>query len=203
LHADELTNAELDGRRKAAAVSDLLKAYVDPGYELAALCSSIGIRDTVHYRTIYQVTDDDLLLGRSFENEIMHGTYRLDVHHHNDNGITFRYLDGREDTFYGKGSREEHKNWREERGLYGHAPLYYSAPWKMLVQEEYQNFIAAGRMINATEGAFGALRVMVNLNQLGEAAGVAAALCVDKNLSVQCVPGSEVCRTLRQGGSAL
>ena len=30
-------------------------------------------------------------------------------------------------------------------------------------------------MVNADEGAFGALRVMVNLNQLGEAAGVAAA----------------------------
>ena len=40
-------------------------------------------------------------------------------------------------------------------------------------------------MINADIGSFGALRVMVNLNQIGEAAGVAAYLALDKNIPVQ------------------
>ena len=40
------------------------------------------------------------------------------------------------------------------------------------------NIITAGRMIDAESGAFGALRVMVNLNQCGEAAGTVAAMAV-------------------------
>ena len=34
----------------------------------------------------------------------------------------------------------------------------------------FDNLITAGRMIDADAGAFGALRVMVNMNQSGEAA---------------------------------
>ena len=65
------------------------------------------------------------------------------------------------------------------------------------------NFIAAGRMLNADIGSFGALRVMVNLNQLGEAAGVAAYLALHQTKSLQQVDGREVRRVLREGGSAL
>ena len=38
------------------------------------------------------------------------------------------------------------------------------------------NLLSAGRMMQTDRGAFGAVRVMVNLNQTGEAAGVAAAM---------------------------
>ena len=38
--------------------------------------------------------------------------------------------------------------------------------------------IAAGRMLDCSREAFGALRVMVNCNQMGEAAGRAAARAV-------------------------
>ena len=68
--------------------------------------------------------------------------------------------------------------------------------------ERWQNFIAAGRMLNADMGAFGALRVMVNLNQIGEAAGVAAYLSIHHGQSVQELDGVEVARTLSRGGSA-
>ena len=58
-------------------------------------------------------------------------------------------------------------------------------------------------MINADSAAFGALRVMVNLNQLGEASGVAAAICVDKNIKIKNLDGVNVRETLNQGGSLL
>ena len=56
--------------------------------------------------------------------------------------------------------------------------------------------------MNADAPAFGALRVMVNLNQMGEAAGVAAYLAVNSGKSVQDLDGVEVARTLSKGGSA-
>ena len=58
-------------------------------------------------------------------------------------------------------------------------------------------------MLNADEGAFGALRVMVNLNQLGEAAGVAAYLAINENLKLWETDGKKVRKILRDGGSAL
>ena len=58
-------------------------------------------------------------------------------------------------------------------------------------------------MVNADTGAFGALRVMVNLNQLGEAAGVAAALCLEQGKPMRELDGRSVSRELRKGGSAL
>lgn len=194
--ADELTAAEIEGRRRSAAVSDMLKKYVDSRYELANIASAIGVRDTVHYKTGYIVTEEDLLSGKKFAHTVMRGTYRVDVHHIEDNGITFRYLDGREETQYGKETRIVRTDWRAARGLTGEAPKYYCAPWEMLVQDRIGNLIPVGRMINADENAFGALRVMVNLNQLGEAAGAGAVAALDGQTPVWKVDGGTVCRSL-------
>jgi hypothetical protein len=73
----------------------------------------------------------------------------------------------------------------------------------VLVPREIKNLIPVGRMLNADEGAFGALRVMVNLNQLGEAAGVAAYLAVSEEKSVGKIDGGAVSELLRKGGSAV
>ena len=43
-----------------------------------------------------------------------------------------------------------------------------------MILEKYKNVILCGRAIDADKGAFAAIRVMVTLNQTGEAAGVAA-----------------------------
>lgn len=58
-------------------------------------------------------------------------------------------------------------------------------------------------MIDADRKAFGALRVMVNLNQCGEAAGVAASLCLDRSRPVQKTDIAEVRAELNRGGSLL
>ncbi len=201
--ARDLTQAEIIGREKAARFSDMLKDHVDKDLELITNCKSIGVRESVHYKTNLKVTKNDLLIGADYKNIVLKGTYRLDRHHAQVGGITFMYLDGRVDSFYGKGQKSTHSNWREELGITGEPNKFYSAPFEMLVQSRIKNLIPVGRMINADESAFGALRVMVNLNQLGEAAGEAAALCVDKNLSVDTLEGAMVVRALNQGGSAL
>lgn len=203
--AEDLTRAEMEGRRQARAMLSLLQKYGDPeeNYAITNLCSSLGVRETVHYRTRMQAKEIALLTGERYDAPIMNGTYPIDIHHHNDGGITFKYLDGKRRTKWGKGTRTEIGNWREEMGLTGEPAKYYQVPFDMLVGEKYENFIAAGRMINADEGAYGALRVMVNLNQLGEAAGVAAALCCESGTSLQSLDGRLVSETLRKGGSAV
>ena len=201
--ANDLTHAEMEGRRRAFAFEALLNAYGKRPHRIVNLCSHIGIRDTVHYITRHRVTEEELLTGVQFDDAILHGTYCLDVHHHNDNGITFKYLNGTVRTCYGKSGRTVLSNWRQERGLTDEPAHFYSMPFSALVQDKVPNLIQAGRMLNADASAFGALRVMVNCNQMGEAAGVAAALCLQKGLPVQALDGRLVRETLNQGGSLL
>lgn len=202
--ADDLTFSEIEGRRQAKAFLDLIRKYGrnDTQYAFTALSSCIGVRETVHYETSFQAKAEDLLLGKRYDAPIMNGSYRIDIHHSENKGITFLYLDGREETFYGKYTSMEIGNWREKRGLSGEPAAYYQIPFQLLVGE-YDNFIAVGRMIHADEGAYGALRVMVNLNQLGEAAGTAAALCVDRRIILPALDGRMVTAKLRKGGSIL
>ena len=199
--ADELTMAELEGRRKIYALAELLRKYDDPKHTVVALGSQIGIRETVHFSTNFKANEWDLLLGMTYEDTVMRGTYRVDIHHQQDNGITFRYLDGRSETFYGKGTRAVLGNWREEKGITAAPALYYQVPFSILVQNKMENLIPVGRMINADEGAFGALRVMVNLNQLGEAAGVGAYIALQQGKKIAEVSGAAVARELKKGGS--
>lgn len=201
--AEDLTQAEFEGRRRAFAFEALLKAYASPEYAIVNLCSAIGIRETAHYATRYQANEKDLLQGARFEDAILQGTYRVDIHHDEDNGITFKDLNGDMHTHYGKGEKVVRGNWRHELGLDDNYSRYYQVPFSILVQEQWKNVIPAGRMVNADDASFGALRVMINTNQLGEAAGVAAYLCLHQNSGVQTISGVDVRKLLAKGGSAL
>lgn len=203
--ADDLTRAELEGRRLMRAFVAMLQKYGrdDTSYALTNICSSIGLRETVHYKTRFCASELPLLTGERYEAPILNGTYPCDIHHSSGGGISFKYLDGRESTIYGKGTRSVGGNWRERMGLTGEPAKYYQVPFDILVGDRMRNFIAVGRVLNADMTAYGALRVMVNLNQIGEAAGTAAALCVDKNADLRELDGRRVTKTLRDGGSAL
>ena len=155
----------------------------------------------MHYETRFRANETDLLLGKTYDNTILRGTYRVDIHHHEDNGITFKYLTGETVTLYGKSNRQIRGNWREEAGITTPYARFYQAPFEILVQDKVRNLIPVGRMINADPGAFGALRVMVNLNQAGEAAGVAAYLALQQGQSVSELSGKRVQSEMQKGGS--
>lgn len=172
---DDLTFTELEGRKQIDGLITLLNKYGDKSNNsIAALCSYIGIRETVHYKTKFKAERDDLMNGRRYESAIMNGTYPIDIHG-DDGGFKTQKIQSD----------------------------YYQEPFELLVCESFDNFIAVGRMINADSGAFGALRVMVNLNQLGEASGVAAYMAVDSNKKLSELNGVDVRKLLKSGGSAL
>ena len=57
------------------------------------------------------------------------------------------------------------------------------------------------RMIDADRGGFASARVMVNLNQLGEAAGVAACTAIEENKTVCDINTDKLREKLKIGGS--
>ncbi len=172
-----LTGAEIEGRRQLRAIQDLI---AEAGYTrpvLEALPSLIGIRETRHIHSHYRLKTDDLLSGRRFPDTAARGTYRVDIHSQERAGTRFLYLDGREE-FHSPDRPPETGYWRDPALP---APEYYEIPLRSLIPAGFDNLIAAGRMIDAEAGAFGAARVMVNLNQTGEAAGAAAFRALDEN----------------------
>jgi len=196
--ADDLTQAEIEGRRQVRAIMDIFK-HVSPQsrVSLQGLPSRIGLRESRHVKCGYQLTGDDVLHGHRFEDAIANGSYRVDIHHHDKPGITLRYLDGREE-YSRPGFKKECSRWREPTTT---NPVFYQVPLRSLVPGIYPNLIMAGRMMDADPIAHAGVRVMVNMNQTGEAAGVAAWLALQTSTPIPQLNAQNVRNTLAQGGS--
>lgn len=195
--ADQLTRAEIEGRRGVRAYLDLVRRHGGRKPVLMDLAAHIGVRETRHIAGAYRLTERDVLDGRPFEDAIANGSYRVDVHHEDRAGITFRFLDGKELIFeQGVGWRTG--RWREERAV---DPTYYQIPYRTMVSDRCANLIVCGRAIDADTGAFGAVRVMVNTNQTGEAAGVAAYCALASGTRVDRVDPTALRAVLQRGGS--
>lgn len=61
-------------------------------------------------------------------------------------------------------------------------PTWYEIPYRSIIPKGAENVLAPGRILDCERDAHGACRVMVNCNQMGEAAGRAAANALAKNL---------------------
>ena len=197
--ADELTRAEIEGRRQVRAIMDLLRAGFKGGerLSLAALPSHIGVRETRHAHCLHRLTESDVLEGRRFDDAVAQGSYRVDIHYSDRPGLAFRYLDGREE-YVEPGKPKVESRWRE---TVPEDPTFYQIPYRSLVPRGAANLLVAGRAIDADRGAYGAVRVMVNCNQTGEAAGAAAALALESDCRVDIVDTALLRRTLSDGGS--
>jgi hypothetical protein len=78
---------------------------------------------------------------------------------------------------------------------------FYQIPLRSIIPPKYDNLVLAGRMLDASLIAFSGIRVMVNMNQLGEAAGVSSFLAMDQNKPVRDIAHTSVRNELKKGGS--
>ena len=194
--ADDLTRAEMQGRRTVRAYMDAVRKYAGRKPVLVDLGAHIGIRETRHIHGAYRLTEQDVLTGAAFDDAIGYGSYRVDIHHENRDGITFRYLDGTEQVCE-KGAWHS-RRWRPETPV---NPTFYQIPYRTMVPAGCDNLLVCGRAIDADAGSFGAIRVMVNTNQTGEAAGVAAYCALSAGVSFARVDSRTLRKTLATGGS--
>jgi len=150
--ANQLTAAEIEGRRQIRAYMDIARKYGGEDNKpcLLDLASYIGIRETRSFEANYRLTENDVLSCKRFPDAIANGTYPVDVHDPKDGRFKFKRPEGD----------------------------FYQIPLSTMISDKAPNVVLAGRMISTDRGAFGGIRVMVNLNQVGEAAGVTASLAV-------------------------
>ncbi|MBU7004324.1 MAG: FAD-dependent oxidoreductase [Theionarchaea archaeon] len=198
--ADQLTRAEMEGRRQVRAMCDILrKNFLPQGRNpLVCLASKIGIRDTRHAECLHTLTEREVLRGKRFSDGIANGTYRVDIHLPDRPGVIFRYLDGREE-LVGPHIHEQ-KRWLNEGE---EAARFYQIPYESLVPKGSKNILVAGRLVDADPGAYGAIRVMVNCNQTGEAAGTASKIALDEGVPVSDVDPHKLRETMKKQGSII
>jgi len=197
--AEGFTKAEMEGRRQIRVIHDILRKHApEANITLQSLPARIGIRETRHVRCRHQLTGEEVLHGKAFPDAIANGSYRVDIHHDDKPGITFRYLDGRE-IYERPGHPGVEGRWRSESA---ENPTYYQIPYRSLLpQGPYGNLLAAGRFIDADEQAHAAIRVMVNMNQTGEAAGTAAWLALKSSQPAAKIDVSDLRGILAENGS--
>jgi hypothetical protein len=199
-HAAQLTHAEMEGRRQIRGIMDMLRKYGPKGSDIALvqLASAIGTRETRILEAAHCLIEEEVLNGVRFPDAIANGSYRVDVHAPDGGGFQFKYLDGRTVFAHNNGNRTG--RWREETP---ENPTFYQIPYRCLYHPTRPNLLFAGRMISTDRGAFGAVRVMVNLNQSGEAAGTAAVLACRQDIPVSQVNPAELRKSLADGGSII
>jgi hypothetical protein len=176
---EDLTRAEIEGRRQVAELLAFLRKYV-PGCESATLAmtaTQIGIRESRRIVGEHVLTLADLQAGRDFPDTIAVYNYPVDIHSPTD----------------GTG------------GILGHvatAPVY-QIPYRSLVPKQIEQLLVAGRCLSATHEAAAAVRVMPTCFAMGQAAGTAAALAIRAGTLVRQVDAAQLRHLLLEQGAYL
>jgi FAD dependent oxidoreductase len=151
--AQELSDAEIMGRRQIASVAGFLKEV--PGFEksyIVDIAPQVGIRETRRVGGDYMLTESDVLDCASFDDTIGVNGWPLELHLKGD--VEFRW-----------------PKIPESRG-------FNQLPYRMTVPLGTDNLWVAGRCASMTHEAQSAARVTGACFVMGEAAGTAADLAL-------------------------
>lgn len=172
---EDLTQAELEGRREVQRLVRLLRLL--PQFEHVQLDVTgphIGIRESRRIIGEYILSEDDIRQSRKFEDGICNTSYWVDIHQ--TDGV---------DQLHQEGSVL--------------APDY-QIPYRSLVPLKVEGLLVAGRCISGTEYAMASYRVTGDCVAMGQAAGVAAALCVERGCTPRKLPPAPLVAALRADG---
>jgi hypothetical protein len=145
-----LSRAEIEGRRQVGEYARFLRDRI-PGYQRSQLVGigvRIGVRESRRVRGDYQLSADDVLSARRFDDAIARCGAPIEDH---SGGIdtVWKYI--------------------PNSGA-------YDIPYRVLLPSGLENVAVAGRCLSATHEAHASCRSIAQCLAMGQAAGTAAAL---------------------------
>ena len=178
--AEDLTRATVVCRKQMESIVHFLREYV-PGFENCYLISSaslVGIRETRHFKGEAVITREDILEARVFDDWVVaKAHFNFDVHNMTGHGLHETGVQ---------------KNFQQKKG--------YTIPYGCFVPLEVDNLYLAGRNISGTHMAHSNFRVMPICANMGQAVGVAAAICVKEGTTPRELSVTMVQRRLIESG---
>jgi len=181
-NADDLTWAFVEGRRRIRRLMRFFHQYL-PGFEqahVASVATQVGVRESRRITGEYVLDLDDIVACRKFPDGIARNRYPVDVH-----------------------GPKQSINEEKRNLIYLPPGEYHEIPYRCLVPLKVDNLLVAGRCLSATFVAQSSVRVQPNCQAMGEAAGVAAALSLQKGITPRQLDGAELRQVLREKGASL
>lgn len=174
----QLTKLQLVGRAFIYKELQFYKKYFK-GFEsayISAVSVVPGIRESRRIHTRYVLTAADVLGQRKQKGAVSQCNYPADVH-------------GGDGLF------------RDDLPEGDPAKPWYEIPYDCLVSAEVDNLLVAGRCIGADFVAQSSIRIQICCHSMGEAAGIAAAMCVSRSLLPGRLAGEEVADRMKEQGA--
>jgi hypothetical protein len=173
---EDVTHAELEGRRQAVALTDFLTDNI-PGFEhcyLIEMAPQIGIRESRRITGEYVLTADDILAARRFPDVIARCGAPIDIHVPSGDGLELTDVQ-----------------------------CAYDIPYRVLLPQAVDNLLVTGRAVSSSHEAFASLRVTAPVMAMGQAAGTAAVLAAKRGVRPCAVDTDELQRLLLEDGAIL
>lgn len=168
--------AECRLREDVHKLTALLKKHV-PEFRncyLAYTATVAGTRETRHIQGVHVLTGEEYLNRVHFEDSVARSAHPIDIHSATDSQQRCTFL---EDAAY--------------------------IPYRSLIVPGYDNLIVPSRCLSADQIASASIRVQAPIMCLGQAAGLAAAMCAREDSSVHDVDVPALQDTLRAWGAAI
>lgn len=173
------TQAEIYARRRFMQVLDYYQRCEGKAWRYDGCSPRIGIREGCRIKGEYTLTVDDLRAARIFDDAIAVGTFYLDAHKPDDDKRTYVL------------SHEEME-----------VPAY-QIPLRVLVPKKGGNILVAGRCLSADQLALSSARTMTTCSMMGQAAGIAAAMCCHEDCLPRDLDSSRVRKNVEERSAVL
>lgn len=174
--AAQLSAGEIEGRRQIVEYFRFLCEQV-PGFvqsRIVEIAPQVGIRETRRIQGLYALTGDDILGSARFDDTIGINAWPMELHR--AGGISWGFPSDPE-------------------------RAYNDLPWRMIVPQQVENLLVAGRCASMTHEGQSAARASGGCFVMGQAAGTAAAL--SGSAPVQHMDPKRIQRALRESGCLL
>jgi hypothetical protein len=171
-----LTRASFDVYRNLLPLVKFFRERV-PGFKgcrLADCEPEIQLRESRRIVGEYVMEPGDVLERKFPDETIAVGGYFIDIHSSKDSG-----------------------------GKWVMVPGAFGIPYGSLVAKDADNLFAAGRCISGTREAAAAYRVMATSMAMGQAAGIAAAMCADGGLPARNLDTAKLKKRLEATGAVI
>jgi FAD dependent oxidoreductase len=178
IDGEQLSQAEILGRKQIREMITLFRKELNEfkHCQIYSIATQIGIRESRRVIGKKYITREDFVNGTTYHDGITRITYPIDIHSPTGAGTELIHIEP------GK---------------------WYEIPYGAIVPNKIDNLLMACRAISADHALHSSLRVMPPVCSIGQAAGTAAVMSIEKNCNVEEIDGKELKRDLIKQGCNL
>ncbi|MGN0802640.1 MAG: FAD-dependent oxidoreductase [Candidatus Faecivicinus sp.] len=165
----DLTLAQINGKRAILRQMAFYRKCMK-GFEhawVAEIAAMVGVRESREIVTEHVLTEEELYLKRKHPDMFCQSNYPIDVH---GRVLSNAYLGE---------AADDGRPW-------------YEIPFRCLLVKGFENLMTAGRCIGASFAAQASVRVQQSARSSGEAAGIGAAMALQRGVLPRQIDGAEV-----------